>query len=273
MPVNNSTAPITFQELQDFYGGSHPISFSEYFRDGSLVPTNRTVTALNANSASGTSSRNTGMINVVRSSRTVAGAISSTNSNVFSTTTFPVTSSTAAIRIAVLTNDADGGRGSGSVEINGVRYSCGDNTGNGGFCNSGWYFRGPAGSGFTPPPARDGHQNLGTRSAGQNVTITHRGGRYTFVTVYTAAQNTVYDYTLTNNTGQTLNLTSNLGGTTASGNLGNGGQRTASGRSSGSWSWSHPAVSTTTSDANSNIPNSGSSIDMADFRSVTNPVG
>jgi len=39
MGVNGGSGNlITFQQLQDYYGGSHPISLSEYYRGGSLVP-------------------------------------------------------------------------------------------------------------------------------------------------------------------------------------------------------------------------------------------
>ena len=39
MPVGNASSPIKFSELQSFYGGSNPISLSEYYRGGSEVPT------------------------------------------------------------------------------------------------------------------------------------------------------------------------------------------------------------------------------------------
>ena len=39
MGVNGGSGNlITFQQLQDFYGGAHPISLSEYYRGGALVP-------------------------------------------------------------------------------------------------------------------------------------------------------------------------------------------------------------------------------------------
>lgn len=40
MPVNTGSLgdTISFQDLQDFYGGTHPISLSEYYRGGAEVP-------------------------------------------------------------------------------------------------------------------------------------------------------------------------------------------------------------------------------------------
>ena len=37
-----SSGPLTFQAIQNEFGGSHPISLSEYYRNGGLVPSNNT---------------------------------------------------------------------------------------------------------------------------------------------------------------------------------------------------------------------------------------
>lgn len=57
---NGSGTEISFSEIQAFYGGSNPISLSEYNRGGSLVPSTRTdtttQTSINSGSVSGTAS-------------------------------------------------------------------------------------------------------------------------------------------------------------------------------------------------------------------------
>ena len=77
---------------------------------------------------------------------------------------------------------------------------------------------------------------------------------------------TTYNTTMTNRSGFTLNFTSSVGNDSS---FTNGESVSATGQTSANWSWSHPAVTSTSSDANSNIPSSGS-IDMNDFRSITN---
>jgi len=55
MPVGNASSPIKFSELQSFYGGSNPISLSEYYRGGSEVPTTvDTTQSVNATYSGGT---------------------------------------------------------------------------------------------------------------------------------------------------------------------------------------------------------------------------
>jgi hypothetical protein len=67
---------ISLSEVQTFYGGSNPISMSEYYRGGSEVPSTATVVA--SNSDSGTTSATSGSVAAVVSndstSSTIAGA-------------------------------------------------------------------------------------------------------------------------------------------------------------------------------------------------------
>ena len=70
MAVNGGAGnAISFSELQTFYGGSNPISLSEYYRNGSLVPGDQVAAQSNT---SGTSSQTIGQFTV-----TVTGVLGS----------------------------------------------------------------------------------------------------------------------------------------------------------------------------------------------------
>ena len=62
MPVNSGTAgtAISFSDLQSAYGGSHPISLSEYYRGGGEVPSSTTTTSTSVGALTTTTPGNPG---------------------------------------------------------------------------------------------------------------------------------------------------------------------------------------------------------------------
>lgn len=273
---NGAGTPISFSEIQAFYGGAHPISISEYYRGGDEVPTTRTIVSKVAASASGTASNTTAQIAVTVTSQTNnTGSISiTTNQNISSgqgNVNFTITSATAWIHILPITEDADGGSGSGRAIINGTSRNCTDNTGNGGPCNNpnGWFLRGPAANGASPSPLGQGSPLfIGTVGAG-TVTVRHVAGVRSNIRIGTRTAVTTYNHTITNNSGVTVNLTSSPWGNDSS--FTNGESHSDNNNSSPSWSWSHPAVQST-ENANTNIPGSGT-IDLDDFNAPGNAAG
>ena len=276
MGVNSggSGSTVSFSDLQSAYGGSHPISISEYYRGGSLVPSTSTSTQKSAASASGNSTNTTGSITAtVNSSTTATGSLSGFSTKQMTsrgqTVSWAVTNNTASLVFGTRHPDKDGGSsyaewryqvsGSGSVEGD-----SNDNTGNGGFIYDGW-FQGPAyqSNDQSPWPAYKKRQNV---SSGQTVTLTMEGGQRQQLDINYRGNVTVYNHTLRNNSGVTVNLTSSPWGNDSS--FTNGETKTDNNNSSASWSWSHPAV-TTTVNSNTNVPASGQ-INMNTFNSPGN---
>lgn len=212
---------ISFSEIQTYYGGSNPISISEYYRGGSEVPGTSTVVA--ANSDSGTTSATSGSVAAVvtndSTSATINGGFSQAG------TTFTIDTGTAGGSTTTLTVFCSSGSTGGyTIKQNGSTI-------------------GSVGEGQTV--------NL-TVNDGGNIAITQsfgdpQAGSYNYTRL-----TRVYDMTLTNNTGQTLNLTSSPWGSDSS--FTNGEVKSVNNSSSNSWSWSHPAV---TGDFNTNVPASG----------------
>jgi len=222
MAVNGGAGnAISFSEIQTFYGGTNPISLSEYYRGGSEVPGTSTVVA--ANSDSGTTSATSGSVAAVVAN----DSTSSTINHSFGTsgTTIPIDTGTAGGSTTTLTVFcASGETGAYSVSQNGVNL-------------------GSVSEGLT--------SNF-TVNNGQNVTIQQSQGDPLGGSASYTRLTRVYDMTLTNNTGQTLNLTSSPWGNDSS--FTNGEVKSVNNSSSNSWSWSHPAV---TGNFNTNVPASG----------------
>ena len=89
MPVNvgGRGSPISFQDLQDFYGGMHPISLSEYYRGGAEVPStsisgNNPYTGTTRFTGSGTSDGGSDGISVDYTSRDNSVTVVNANSGV-----------------------------------------------------------------------------------------------------------------------------------------------------------------------------------------------
>ena len=222
MAVNGGAGnAISFSEIQTFYGGTNPISLSEYYRGGSEVPGTSTVVA--ANSDSGTTSATSGSVAAVVANDSTSSTI--TNGFGGSGTTFTIDTGTAGGSTTTLTVFCgSGATGAYSVFQNGVNI-------------------GGVSEGNTSNITVNDNANIAIQqSFGDPV-----GGssNYTRLT-------RVYDMTLTNNTGQTLNLTSSPWGNDSS--FTNGEVKSVNNSSSNSWSWSHPAV---TGNFNTNVPASG----------------
>ena len=215
MTVNGGTTnnPIFFSEIQTAFGGTNPIFLNEYYRGGE-VPTNRTVTALNANSSSGTASRNTGSINVVVTPVANPGTLEPNRAalDIFSPTgSYTVQADTSVVGLTAIHPDANGGRSTVVMEwtINGVRQTdltTVDNQGNGAALSAG-YVRGPAyvngdQSNITPT-----NNAVATVAAGTVIRITDDGrGRGLLQPRRRTGAGTTYNLSIQNNTGQTLNL-------------------------------------------------------------------
>ena len=219
MPVNGGAGnAISFSEIQTFYGGTNPISLSEYYRGGSEVPGTSTVVA--ANSDSGTTSATSGSVAAV-----VANDSASSTINVGfgqAGATFPIDTGTAGGSTTTLTVFCQSGETGG--------YTIKQN-------------------GFTIGNVGEGQTVNLTVNDGGNITINQSfGDPQAGLATYTRLTR-VYDMTLTNNTGQTLNLTSSPWGSDSS--FTNGEVKSVNNSSSNSWSWSHPAV---TGDFNTNVP-------------------
>ena len=197
---------ISLSEVQTFYGGSNPISMSEYYRGGSEVPSTATVVA--SNSDSGTTSATSGSVAAVVSNDSTSSTITGAGAVSFTIDTGSAGGST--VTISLTNNNA----GEGQATL----------------------FRG--GSQIL---ATVGSTVTATVNDGDSLTMSGSGNANPVFSYPRLTR--VYDMTLTNNTGQTLNLTSSPWGNDST--FTNGEVKTADNQSSNSWSWSHPAVTGT----------------------------
>lgn len=207
MPVNGGTGnAISLSEVQTFYGGSNPISMSEYYRGGSEVPD----AAVGAASASGTASNTTSNIAVVVTTGSTSSTISGAMDGAGPTITIDTgTAGGSTVVLTVTNNNA----GEGSVGAT----------------------RGGSTIVSTASTATV------TVNDGDVLTFFENGnanGVFSYPRLTTA-----YDLTITNNTGQTVNMTMSPWSDDSS--FTNGEVATANGQASNSWSWSHPAVTGT----------------------------
>lgn len=271
MPVNSGGdgSQISFSDLQTAYGGEHPISISEYYRGAGEVPVNRTVTALSAGSGSGNGDGSAAMISVdVQDSSTA----SSTGSLRVSSFTGTGVVNTADLSYVYARSE---GRGNHTVVLypgpNGTghptqifSYSQDDNPGFT-IAYRGATYRSGDGS---PTVRTNATRYTGNRSLGfSGFRTPAQIGRRTSVPGQ-ARRTFVY----TNNTGHTIDLTTtSMGGNSNTTRLNNG-QSVTRGPFNGSnqgWTVSYPAVTSTSSDANNEIPASGT-IDLDEFNTPGN---
>ena len=197
---------ISLSEVQTFYGGSNPISMSEYYRGGSEVPSTATVVA--SNSDSGTTSATSGSVAAVVSNDSTSSTITGAGNVSFTIDTESAGGSTVTIS---LTNN-NSGEGQATLSRGGSQIL-----------------------------ATVGSTVTGTVNDGDSLTMSGSGNANPVFSYPRLTR--VYDMTLTNNTGQTLNLTSSPWGNDST--FTNGEVKTADNQSSNSWSWSHPAVTGT----------------------------
>ena len=224
---------ISFSEVQAFYGGSNPISISEYNRGGSLVPTSF-AGASTATTANGAGTKND--FGITQTSQTVYTGSLQQQAN---STSIPIQSDTAYIQIFNSHPDADGGQSTRTVQVfrNGTSigtFSTTDGTGNGATLLA-CTIAGPANNGAVSSPNA-------TYSSG---TITFSGSS-SFMREVTRAANTLYDITFTNNnsTGDTYTLAaSSTGYSTKSSYAAGDSQKVKDDSSSNQWTIAYANVS------------------------------
>lgn len=210
---------ISFSEIQAFYGGSDPISISEYNRGGSLVPTSfaGVSTATTANGAGTkndfgvTQSTGTAFTGSLGSS-TVRATNSATSGSSVSTS-YTVLASDAAIFI----NGGGLNNQGGTDDLDATGSHSTTRNGNDLYGNNAAFqekrYRGPASNGSEFP----GTTFHGTLSTGDALVSTATvGSNSGSITINTARRsgNTIYDITFTNNnsTGDTYTLASSSTG-------------------------------------------------------------
>ena len=112
MAVNGGAGnAISFSEIQTFYGGTNPISLSEYYRGGSEVPGEQ-VTA--QSETSGTADQTIGEFGVdVTTTSTFTGSLQ----NQSNSASVSIQSDTAKVEIINSHPDADGGSSTRSVTV------------------------------------------------------------------------------------------------------------------------------------------------------------
>lgn len=188
---------ISLSEIQTYYGGSNPVSLSEYYRGGSEVPGNQ-VTA--QAETSGTSDQTIGEFTAdVTSTSAFTGALSYGS---FTSGSISIQSDTATVEIYNNHPDADGGQSfrTANVTVGGTSvgsFQTHDNTGNGALILA-CTVAGPANNGAVSSP------NGGTHSSG-TVSAT---GTSVLLREVTRASVTTHDVDFTNNSSVTITTTS-----------------------------------------------------------------
>ena len=266
MAVNGGSGnQIRFSELQSFYGGSHPIALSEYYRGGAQVPGSQ---ASDQPNVSGTTSATVGLFQVTVSTAVdYAGSLSNT---VRVSNAYTVTAADSALYIFGQTEDADGGRGSVTVNwlVNGVGASgqFEDNTGNGGGGVVAWY-TGPAYQGGDQGDVGFAGGSRGALSAGNTLVFISASTGRPGSGIYhrTRAQRTLYTVTFRNTSGITLTT---KGGTTggAVAYAPNQTRTVISNSLSPNWALGYNGV-----EGNTSIPSSGQ-LSLNQFNTPGNPV-
>jgi hypothetical protein len=259
MGVNGGAGnAISLSELQTYYGGSNPISLSEYYRNGSLVPGDQVTSQSNV---SGTADQTVGQFTVdVTTTNAFTGSITATTINPFNNNaSYTIAADTAYVIYGHAHPDADGGSStiSGTITIGGSSssYSTEDNTGNGAFVVGG-YLRGPANNGAI---------NTGqVLSAGTGVTASTSGGNYSRLIKYTRANVTTHDVDFRNNNAVTITTTSGSTGG-AQTYTQNQTRKVKNDQSTSNWTLGYNAVN-----GNTNVPSSGT-INMNVFNAPGNP--
>jgi|TARA_R100000149_G_C5860047_1_gene126210 hypothetical protein len=252
MGVNGGAGnTISFSEIQTFYGGSNPISISEYYRGGSEVPTNAIAAQAET---SGTSDQTIGEFTAdVTSTSAFTGALS----NGSFASSISIQSDTAKVEIFNNHPDEDGGSSSLTTTVfrNGSsigNFGTFDSTGNGALILA-CTIAGPANNGAVSSP------NGGTFSSG---TITASG---TFLMrEVTRASVTTHDVDFTNNSSATLTTTS---GSTGGAQTYTSGQtrKVKDDQSTNNYVLGYDAVA-----GNTNVPTSGT-INIDIFNAPGNP--
>lgn len=258
MGVNGGAGnAISLSELQSYYGGSNPISLSEYYRNGSLVPGDQVTAQSNV---SGTADQTVGQFTVdVTTTNAFTGSITATTINPFNdSASYTIAADTAYVIYGHQHNDADGGSStvSGTISIGGSSssYSTTDGTGNGAFVVGG-YLRGPANNGAI---------NTGQVLSAGTAVIATAGGNLSRLIKYTRANVTTHDVDFRNNNAVTITTTSGSTGG-AQTYTQNQTRKVKNDQSTSNWTLGYGAVL-----GNTNVPASGT-INMNVFNAPGNP--
>ena len=273
MPVNSGSlgTTISFQDLQDFYGGTHPISLSEYYRGGAEVPS----TSLSGNnpytgttSFSGSGSGSGGSAGIAVTVTTTAG------STVFGSLTTTTISSPSSFSISDPQNVSfvrlgQGGRGNHIINQGGRNlYSVQQED----LQDSTVYVRGPNWQ------SGDG----GRTNISQFITVLSSSGRAGFSGFRTPSGTTAaigrrtrtvnpstHDITFTNNTGQRISL--NGTGSTSRIMEPGASAEVQSGGSSNSWNFSYNYIDAGTGSGTGDETNDGVVTDVTTNPGMTVP--
>lgn len=266
MGVNGGAGnEISFSDLQTFYGGSNPISLSEYYRGGSEVPGEQVTAQANT---SGTSDQTIGEFTAdVTSTSTFTGSLGNVTSRAIGTPpqNYTVTAADAVIQIIGDTADG-GGTDGGNVTVkhkinSGTEISQNgfDSTQNGASVSIS-YYTGPAASGATGSGT-----NNGTLSAGDVVNYTFNSGEGgSGVYSRRRASVTTHDVDFTNNSSVTITTTSGSTGGAQSYTAGQT-RKVKNDESTNSYVLGYDAVN-----GNTNVPASGT-INMDVFNAPGTP--
>tara|TARA_A100001391_G_scaffold204764_1_gene201656 strand:- start:1054 stop:1830 length:777 start_codon:yes stop_codon:yes gene_type:complete len=190
---------ISLSEIQSFYGGSNPISLSEYYRNGSLVPGDQVAAQSNT---SGTTSQSIGDFTVTVSG-TFNGTLSGFSDTISNgnTISFTVAANTALVQLGTQHPDKDGGSSTVTYTVNvggtSISVTSEDGTGNGAFVNDG-FFQGPSAFGATGSGT-----DRGDLTAGTTVSLARSGVR-----IRQKSRAGTSDVVFTNNNAITLTTTS-----------------------------------------------------------------
>lgn len=238
---------ISLSEVQTFYGGSNPISMSEYYRNGSLVPGDLVTAQSNT---SGSSSQTIGQFAVTVSS--ASGSTGSFVSRVSSNTsgigyTVDATDATVVASVSGANND---GTANIVVRVTRSGSNIGDFSKNlGGSQSAGIFLKGPlfSGSGVSS----SGYESL-QLAAGDVVTIIQAGAEIPITTtISTQRRPTLFDVVYTNNNASTITTTSGSTGGAQSYTQ-NQSRTVIDDASSASYTLGYDAVN-----GNTNVPTSG----------------
>ena len=257
MGVNGGAGnAISLSELQSYYGGSNPISLSEYYRNGSLVPGDQVTAQSNV---SGTADQTVGQFTVdVTTTNTFTGSISvGTQSAQGGSSQITAAADTAYINVVNIHPDADGGSSSRSVgvTVNGSsigNFTTEDNTGNGAAIIA-VQVAGPANNGAISTSYTVGNGGTVGEDSSSSVLVE-----------YVRAQVTTHDVDFINNNAVTITTTSGSTGG-AQTYTQNQSRKVKNDQSTSNWTLGYDAVL-----GNTNVPASGT-INMNVFNAPGNP--
>lgn len=257
MSVNGGAGnAISLSELQSYYGGSNPISLSEYYRNGSLVPGDQVTAQSNV---SGTADQTVGQFTVdVTTTNTFTGSISlGTQSHQGGSSQITAAADTAYINVVNIHPDADGGSSSVTVgvTVNGSsigNFTTNDNTGNGAAIIA-VQIAGPANNGAISSSYTVGNGGTVGEDSSSSVLIE-----------YVRAQVTTHDVDFRNNNAVTITTTSGSTGG-AQTYTQNQTRKVKNDQSTPNWTLGYDAVL-----GNTNVPASGT-INMDVFNAPGNP--